>query len=68
MSGEYTIGLKYDGIHIPRSPITIQVDPDCKEAKKITIQALRDRGLEVYLLLIIINYYLLVNYFLIFLS
>ncbi|ESN96655.1 hypothetical protein HELRODRAFT_189327 [Helobdella robusta] len=48
--GEYTIGLKYDGVHIPRSPFKVLVDPDCKDAHKVSVHAMRDRGLEVVLL------------------
>ena len=45
--GEYTIGVKYNNEHVPRSPCKVQIDPECKEAKKVTIHGLRDRGLEV---------------------
>ena len=46
-AGEYIIGIKFDGIHVPKSPFTVQVDPDCPEAKNLTIQGFRDRGIEV---------------------
>lgn len=45
--GEYNIGIKFDGVHVPRSPFTVQVDPDCPAAKKLSIHGLRDRGLEL---------------------
>jgi filamin len=45
--GEYTIGVKYDDEHVPKSPCKVHIDPECKEAKKVTIHGIRDRGLEV---------------------
>jgi filamin len=45
--GEYTIGVKYNDEHVPKSPCKVAIDPECKEAKKVTIHGLRDRGLEV---------------------
>jgi filamin len=45
--GEYRIVVKYNDEHVPKSPRVIQVDPQCEEAKLVTIHGLRDRGLEV---------------------
>lgn len=45
--GEYTIGVKFNDEHVPRSPCKITIDPECVEAKAVSIQALRDRGIEV---------------------
>lgn len=45
--GLYTIGVKFNDEHVPRSPCKVNIDPECKEAKMVTIQALRDRGIEV---------------------
>jgi len=41
------IGVKYNEEHVPRSPCKVQIDPECEDAKKVTIHGLRDRGLEV---------------------
>lgn len=45
--GEYTIGVKYNEEHVPKSPVKLQIDPESKEAKKVTIHGLQDRGLQV---------------------
>lgn len=45
--GEYNIIVKFNDEHVPRSPCKVQIDPECEEAKRVTIHGLRDRGLEV---------------------
>lgn len=45
--GEYVIGVKFNDQHVPKSPCKVQVDPECEEAKKVSIHGLRDRGLDV---------------------
>ena len=39
--------MKYNDEHVPKSPRVVQVDPQCDDAKRVTIHGLRDRGLEV---------------------
>jgi len=46
-AGEYRLGVKYNDEHVPKSPRMVQVDPQCEDAKRVTIHGLRDRGLEV---------------------
>jgi len=47
VAGEYRIGVKYNDEHVPKSPRIVQIDPQCEDAKRVTIHGLRDRGLEV---------------------
>lgn len=46
-AGEYRISVKYNDEHVPKSPRKVQIDPECEDAKLVTIHGLRDRGLEV---------------------
>ncbi|ESO08217.1 hypothetical protein HELRODRAFT_190944 [Helobdella robusta] len=45
--GEYGLGIKFDNFHVCSSPMKIVVDDECKEAKLVTVHAMRDRGVEV---------------------
>jgi len=45
--GDYGIHVKYNDEHVPNSPTFVHVAPESKDAKLITLHALRDRGLDV---------------------
>lgn len=45
--GEYGIHVKYNDEHVPDSPAIVYIIPDRGDAKKVTLQAFRDRGLDV---------------------
>ncbi|XP_041363463.1 filamin-A-like isoform X1 [Gigantopelta aegis] len=45
--GMYGIHVKFNDQHIPTSPFMVNVAPDSGVAKQVTIQSLRDRGLEI---------------------
>jgi len=45
--GEYGIHVKFNDEHVPESPTMVQVLPMSRDAKKVTIVGLRDRGLDV---------------------
>lgn len=44
--GEYGVHIKFNDEHIPDSPVTVKILPMSRDAKKIVIIGLRDRGLE----------------------
>lgn len=46
-SGEYGIHVKWNDTHVPESPITVNIVPESKDAKKCVFEGLRDRGHEV---------------------
>lgn len=45
--GEYGVHVKFNDQHVPESPAMVQVLPISRDAKKVTIVGLRDRGLDV---------------------
>lgn len=45
--GEYGIHVKFNGEHVPESPAVVHVLPLSRDAKKVQIVGLRDRGLDV---------------------
>ena len=45
--GNYRIGIMYDGFHISGSPFKVTLNQECKEAKVVTVQGIKDRGAEV---------------------
>jgi len=45
--GEYGIHVKFNDEHVPESPAMLQVLPVSRDAKKVTIVGLRDRGLDI---------------------
>jgi hypothetical protein len=45
--GEYYIHIKFNNEHVPESPARIIVTPDSADAKKVCIQGLKERGLDV---------------------
>jgi len=47
ISGEYGVHVKFNDEHVPESPAMVHVLPISRDAKKIVIVGLRDRGLEV---------------------
>ena len=47
LAGEYGIHVKYNDEHVPDSPAMVYIAPESKDAKLVTIQGLRDRGLPV---------------------
>ncbi|XP_074644606.1 filamin-C-like isoform X4 [Tubulanus polymorphus] len=44
--GEYTVSVKFNDEHIPDSPFKVYVSPENKEARKISVLALQDKGLQ----------------------
>lgn len=58
-SGEYRIAVKYNDEHVPKSPRVVQIDPECEDAKLVTIHGLRDRGLDVCYVAEFLSYLLL---------
>ncbi len=45
--GEYQISIKFNDEHIPESPFTAFISPPIGDAKKLTINSLRTKGLEI---------------------
>lgn len=45
--GEYGVHVKWDDQHVPDSPAMVYICPEAADARKVTVQALKDRGLEV---------------------
>lgn len=45
--GEYYIHIKFNNEHVPESPARVIVTPDSADAKKVCIQGLKERGLDV---------------------
>ena len=45
--GEYQISVKFNDEHIPESPFTAYISPPIGDAKKLTVQSLRSKGLEI---------------------
>ncbi|KAL8611652.1 hypothetical protein ACOMHN_065130 [Nucella lapillus] len=45
--GEYYISIKFNDEHIPESPFRVPVTPSIGDARKISITALQERGLQV---------------------
>ncbi|XP_067932451.1 filamin-A-like isoform X2 [Watersipora subatra] len=45
--GEYVVSVKFNDEHIPDSPFRVPVLPHSGDARKVTVQALRQRGLEI---------------------
>ncbi|ESO84790.1 hypothetical protein LOTGIDRAFT_221912 [Lottia gigantea] len=46
-AGRYGVHIKFDDHHIPNSPFIVNVAPDSGEAKSVSVQSLKDRGLQV---------------------
>lgn len=45
--GEYVVTVKFNDEHIPDSPFRVPVVPSSGEARKVTVEALKQKGLEV---------------------
>ncbi|KAK7101856.1 filamin-A-like isoform X2 [Littorina saxatilis] len=45
--GEYYVSIKFNDEHIPESPFRVPITPSIGDARKISIQALQDKGLTV---------------------
>ncbi|GFN93493.1 filamin-c [Plakobranchus ocellatus] len=45
--GEYYVSVKFNDEHIPDSPFRVNVTPSIGDARKLSIQSMQDRGLEV---------------------
>ncbi|XP_076447622.1 filamin-A-like isoform X2 [Babylonia areolata] len=45
--GEYYISIRFNDEHIPESPFRVPVTPNIGDARKISITALQERGLQV---------------------
>jgi len=46
-AGEYGAHIKFNDEHVPESPTMVRVLPLSRDAKKVQIVGLRDRGLDV---------------------
>ncbi|BFZ10498.1 hypothetical protein BsWGS_13537 [Bradybaena similaris] len=46
-SGEYYVSVKFNDEHIPDSPFRVGITPSNADAKKLSVQSLQDRGLQV---------------------
>ena len=46
-SGDYGIHIKFGEDHVPDSPQMVHVFPESADAKRVTVQSLRDRGIPV---------------------
>lgn len=45
--GEYVVSIKFNDEHIPDSPFRVPVLPSSGDARKVTVEALKQKGLEV---------------------
>ena len=45
--GEYGIHVKYNDQHVPDSPTFVYIAPESGDAKMVTVQGIKDRGLTV---------------------
>jgi len=45
--GDYGIHIKYNGEHVPESPLNVHVVPHSEGANLVTVSGIRDRGLEI---------------------
>ena len=45
--GDYGVHVKYNGEHVPDSPAMVAISPESADAKKCTVHAIRDRGLDI---------------------
>ena len=46
-TGEYYVSIKFNDEHIPDSPFRVPITPSIGDARKISISALQDKGLQV---------------------
>lgn len=49
ISGEYVVTIKFNDEHIPDSPFRVPVLPSSGDARNVTVEALKQKGLEVSL-------------------
>uniref|UniRef100_A0A0B7BJW7 Calponin-homology (CH) domain-containing protein n=1 Tax=Arion vulgaris TaxID=1028688 RepID=A0A0B7BJW7_9EUPU len=45
--GEYYVSVKFNDEHIPDSPFRVSITPSIGDARKLSVQSLQDRGLQV---------------------
>ncbi|XP_059165585.1 filamin-A-like isoform X3 [Physella acuta] len=45
--GEYYVSVKFNDEHIPDSPFRVNITPSIGDARKVAVQSLQDRGLQV---------------------
>jgi filamin len=45
--GEYFVSVKFNDDHIPDSPFRVSITPSIGDARKLSVQSLQDRGLQV---------------------
>jgi len=45
--GDYAIHIKYNGEHVPESPLNVHIVPHSEGANLVTVSGIRDRGLEI---------------------
>ena len=47
IAGEYLVSIKFNDEHIPESPFRVPISPSIGEAKKLSVSALQNKGLQV---------------------
>lgn len=47
LSGEYLVSVKFNDQHIPDSPFKVYILPGAGDTKKLNVQNLQQRGLQV---------------------
>lgn len=45
--GEYLVSIRFNDQHIPDSPFKVAVTPSIGDARKLSVQALQSKGLQV---------------------
>lgn len=53
------VSVKFNDEHIPDSPFRVPVLPSSGDARKVTVQALKQKGLEVCGVLLLYVYYII---------
>lgn len=53
--GEYYVSVKFNDDHIPDSPYRVSITPSIGDARKLSVQSLQDRGLQVSLFLSLLD-------------